>query len=76
MDNGNTVINAVFARYEAKRLDALARLQIYSSNPAGVGDHSNVVEEAASALGDLDSALSALQTLSGLVTPPPTNENN
>jgi len=75
MENNN-VISAVFAHYEAKRLEALARLQLYTMNPAGVGDHSNIVEEAVNALADLDSASSAIQTLSSLAAQPPEDQTN
>ena len=66
MEN-NTLVTAAFAHFEAKRLEALARLQLYGTNSVGVGDHSNVVEESIRAIEDLDNAVSCLQTLQSLV---------
>ena len=36
---------AAIARFQAQRMEARANLIIYFSNPMGIGEHSNLVEE-------------------------------
>lgn len=36
---------AAIARFQAQRMEARANLVIYFSNPMGIGEHSNLVEE-------------------------------
>ena len=59
----NLVIEALTAHFVAKSTEALARLAIYSQKPVGVGEHSNILEECASAALDYDSAQSTLERL-------------
>lgn len=62
----NLVIEALTAHFVAKSTEALARLAIYSQKPVGVGEHSNILEECASAASDYDSAQSILARLDTL----------
>lgn len=39
---------AAIARFQAQRMEARANLIIYFSNPMGIGEHSNLVEEVVS----------------------------
>ncbi len=39
------IMNAVVAEAEAKESKAVANLQVYMSNPVGVGEHPDVVTE-------------------------------
>ena len=36
---------AAIARFQAQRMEARANLVIYFSNPMGIGEHPNLVEE-------------------------------
>lgn len=36
---------AAIARFQAQRMEARANLIIYFTNPMGIGEHSNLVEE-------------------------------
>ena len=40
------VSKAVSAHFEAKKAEALVRYLLYTNNIVGIGDHSNIVEEA------------------------------
>lgn len=62
----NLVIEALTAHFVAKSTEALARLAIYTQKPVGVGEHSNILEECASAASDYDSAQSTLERLDAL----------
>ena len=35
------IIEALMAKYQAQKLEAVANLQNYLSNPAGIGEHPN-----------------------------------
>ena len=57
------VKQAVVKHFEAKKAEALVRYQLYTMAVVGVGDHSNIVEEAINALNDYDHANSCLETM-------------
>ena len=57
------MFSALKAKAEAEKLEGLATLNIYVTNPAGIGEHPQVVEEAYEALKKVDSAESVLETL-------------
>ena len=42
------LINAAIARFQAQRMEARANLFVYFSNPMGIGEHPNLVEEVVS----------------------------
>jgi predicted nucleotidyltransferase len=46
MENNPRIYEALLARCNANRLEALATLDVYMSNPVGIGEHSQIVEEA------------------------------
>lgn len=39
------LLNATLLHFQAKKAEASANLEIYMSNPAGVAEHPNIVEE-------------------------------
>tara|TARA_R100000808_G_C2121069_1_gene132353 strand:+ start:570 stop:767 length:198 start_codon:yes stop_codon:yes gene_type:complete len=39
------LLQAAFSHYEAKKDEALAVLDVYLNNSAGIGEHSNLLEE-------------------------------
>ncbi len=41
----NKLIQAALSNYEAQRDEALAVLEIYTTNPVGIGEHSNLLAE-------------------------------
>jgi hypothetical protein len=41
----NLKIKALRAKYQAQKLEALATLEVYMNNAAGIGEHPQVIEE-------------------------------
>ena len=41
----NKLLKAALSRYEAQRDEAIAVLEVYFTNPVGIGDHSNFLKE-------------------------------
>ena len=61
------LITAVRSHFVAKRDEAVANLNNYLNNPAGIGEHPDIVEECIKLLQDLSDADGVLDTLEGLV---------
>jgi len=61
------IINALSAKYNAEKLKAFANLTNYMTNPAGIGEHPDIVAECNKLIADISSADGKLQTLSELV---------
>ena len=61
------LIPAVRSHFGAKRDRAVANLNNYLNNPAGIGEHPDIVEECVKLLQDLSDADGVLDTLEGLV---------
>ena len=57
------LIDALRLRYSAQMFEAKATLDVYLNNPAGIGEHPQVVDEAAKQLEKYDDAASHLATL-------------
>ena len=57
------ISKAVSAHFEAKKAEALVRYLLYTNNIIGIGDHSNIVEEAVKAIEDYEHAESCLKIL-------------
>ena len=55
------------SHFVAKRDKAVANLNNYLNNPAGIGEHPDIVEECIKLLQDLSDADGVLDTLEGLV---------
>jgi|TARA_Y100000310_G_scaffold259580_1_gene268291 methylaspartate ammonia-lyase len=55
---------ALVSKYEAERDEALATLEVYFNNPAGIGEHPQVVEEMAKMVEKLENAQGCLEQLS------------
>ncbi len=45
MARQNRLVTALNARYRAEMIDAIARLEIYLSNPVAIGEHPQFTEE-------------------------------
>ena len=54
---------ALVARYEAERDEALATLEVYYTNPAGIGEHPQIVEEMSKMVEKLGNAEDCLNVL-------------
>jgi len=54
---------ALVARYEAQRDEALATLEVYYTNPAGIGEHPQVVDEMSKMVEKIGNAEDCLNVL-------------
>ena len=61
--NNKLLYNALKSRYEAQKAEALATLDVYYRNAAGIGEHPQVVEEMAKQLESLANAEDCLESL-------------
>ena len=41
----NFIYEALYKKYESQAAEALATLEIYFNNPAGIGEHPGIIEE-------------------------------
>ena len=41
----NYIYNALYTKYKSQEAEALATLEIYFNNPAGIGEHPGIIEE-------------------------------
>ena len=64
------IVEALNAKYMASKLEAIANLQNYLSNPAGIGEHPDIVSECAKLLEQISAADGNLATLQSLVEAP------
>ena len=69
------IIEALQAKYMASKLEAVANLKNYIENPAGIGEHPNIVEECDKLVKQIASANEGLETLSVLFTNPEDKQN-
>jgi GTPase len=60
------IVDALQAKYIAQKLEAIANLQNYLSNPVGVGEHPNIVEECDKLVEIIGHADDKLTTLKGI----------
>jgi len=56
-------IQALRAKYEAQRLEALATLEVYVKNSVGIGEHPQVIEEMDKLVKAVDEADGCIETL-------------
>ena len=71
MTSKNLVLNAVIAEARAKETKAIANLQNYMENPAGIGEHPDIVGEVSKLIKDIAEARETKETVTSLV-----NENS
>ena len=60
------IVQALNAKYMASKLEAIANLQNYLSNPAGIGEHPDIVSECdklVKQISDADGYLATLQSM-------------
>ena len=71
------IIQALNAKYMAEKLEAVANLNNYLTNPAAIGEHPDIVSECDKLLrriADADGYLSTLQAMVQAPTPAPEAE--
>ena len=61
------LIDALKAKYEAQMAEANANIQVYLSNPAGIGEHPDIVEECSKLEKDIAEAREMKDTIQELV---------
>lgn len=59
-------IEALKAKYIAQRLEALATLEVYMKNSAGIGEHPQIIEEMDKLVKSIAEANDCLETLNEL----------
>ena len=59
-------LKALKARYEAQRLEALATLEVYMENSAGIGEHPQIINEIDVLVRKVDEAEGLLKTLGSI----------
>ncbi len=62
------IINALTAKFNADKLKAFANLTNYMNNPAGIGEHPDIVEECEKLVAIIADADGKIETLSQLVS--------
>jgi len=63
------IVDALQAKYVAQKLQAVANLQNYLANSAGIGEHPDIVSECDKLLEQISQADGKLQTLSNVFQP-------
>ena len=62
------MINALRKKYEAEIAAAQANINVYMKNPAGIGEHPNIVEECDKLVSQIAEASDKLETLKSMVS--------
>ena len=63
------IVQALNAKYMASKLEAAANLQNYLTNPAGIGEHPDIVAECDKLLKQISDADGYLTTLQNMMQP-------
>jgi hypothetical protein len=61
-------IQALRAKYEAQKLEALATLEVYIKNSVGIGEHPQIIEEMDNLVKSIAEANDCLETLEAVFT--------
>jgi hypothetical protein len=64
----NLKVEALRLKYEAQKLEALATLEVYMKNSAGIGEHPQVIEEMDNLVKSVAEATDCLETLNEIFT--------
>jgi len=64
----NLIMNALLAEANAKETKTIANLQNYLSNPAGIGEHPDIVEECMKLVKDIAEAREIAETVKNIVS--------
>ena len=69
MTRPSTIIDALRAKYKGQMLEARANIDIYIENPAGIGEHSDIVAAVDEQVAKLGEAMDKLEALDNYNTP-------
>ena len=61
------IIDALVARYQAQKLEALTNLNVYLTSAVGVGEHPNIVDECDKLIAKVSEANERIETLTTIV---------
>lgn len=61
-------VEALRAKYQAQRLEAIATLEVYIKNAVGIGEHPQIIEEMDKLVRDVADANDCLETLDQIFT--------
>lgn len=64
-------INALNARYQAQRLEAIATLEVYLKSSAGIGEHPQIIDEMDKLIRQIADADGCLDVLKSVVVTNP-----
>lgn len=64
----NLKVQALRAKYQAQRLEAIATLEVYIKNAAGIGEHPQIIEEMDKLVRDVADADDCLAALDQIFT--------
>ena len=64
------IVQALNAKYMSSKLEAVANLQNYLTNPVGIGEHPDIVAECDKLLKQISDADGYLTTLQNMMQPP------
>lgn len=67
----NLKLQALKARYQAKKLEAIAELENYMSNSAGIGEHPGIIDEMDKLVQKVADADGCLATIDAVFTSSP-----
>tara|TARA_Y100001972_G_C7601927_1_gene301657 strand:- start:198 stop:434 length:237 start_codon:yes stop_codon:yes gene_type:complete len=65
--NANLIFNALIKGAEAKEAKAVANLQNYMSNSAGIGEHPDIIEECSKLVKEIAEAHETVETIQKLI---------
>ena len=74
--NKNIIYDALKAQFEAKKQKALATLTIYLTNPVGIGEHPQHLDEMVKLAEELAEADDVVKTLERTFEAPETSADN
>jgi len=74
--NKNIIYDALKAQFEAKKQKALATLTIYLTNPVGIGEHPQHLDEMVKLAEELAEADDVVKTLEKTFEQPKATEDN
>ena len=69
MTRPSTIIDALRAKYKGQMLEARANIDVYIENPAGIGEHSDIVAAVDEQVAKLAEAMDKLEALDNYNTP-------
>ena len=74
MNLSNLILNALLKDAQAQEAKAIAILQNYFENSAGIGEHPDIVEECKKQIKDIADARETIDTINAMIPPAPTGD--